>query len=289
MISGDWSSDVCSSDLEAAADAVWVCDRFGPRPTSHGLKGRVEGEDMNKRGATRRGNGDASSTAARIAAPLSEDQMVERIVTAVMDHRLRPGMKLTESALGEAFGVNRGRVRPMLVKLGERGIVELHPNRGAFIASPTAEEAQDVFEARRSIEPSVMRRAASRITKGEVKALHGHLADEASAIANGDRGEAIRLSGEFHIRLAEVAGNPVFLRFVEELVARSSLIIALFGSRLSAACAEGEHGDILDALGRRDGARAAHLMDHHLEHIGRVLQTEETGTPAADLRSILQS
>lgn len=243
---------------------------------------------MNKRGSTPAANGKTSPTAAPVGASISEDQIVERIFTAVMDHRLRPGMKLTENALGEVFGVSRGRIRPVLVKLGERGIVELLPNRGAFVASPTAEEAQDVFEARRSIELSVMRRAASRITKSQARTLRSHLAEEAAAIANGDRGEAIRLSGEFHIKLAEVAGNPVFLRFVEELVARSSLIIALFGSRLSVACAEGEHSDILDALGRRDAARAAELMDHHLEHIGRALHTDESDGAAVDLRSILQ-
>src|SRR5262249_51023169 len=169
------------------------------------------------------------------------------------------------------------------------GTTKPPPNRGAFVASPTAGEAQDVFEARRSIELSVVRRAASRITKSQVKDLRGHLAEEAAAIENGDRGEAIRLSGEFHIRLAEVAGNPVFVRFVEELVARSSLIIALFGSRLSAACAETEHSDILVALGRRDAGHAAQLMDHHLEHISAALHTDESEPPAPDLRSILQA
>ena len=134
--------------------------------------------------------------------------------------------------------ISRARIRPILVKLGERGIVALHPNRGAFVASPTPEEAQDVFEARRTIELSVVRRAATRITKRQIKDLRGHVAAEAAAIARGGRREAIGLSGQFHISLAEVAGNPVFVRFVEELVARSSLIIALFGSPLAAACAK---------------------------------------------------
>ncbi|HEY6982962.1 GntR family transcriptional regulator [Reyranella sp.] len=242
---------------------------------------------MNRRRSTRAPDGDASLAASKIGAAISEDQIVERIFTAVMDHRLRPGMKLTENALCHAFAVSRARIRPILVKLGERGIVTLHPNRGAFVASPTAEEARDVFEARRTIELSVVRQAATRITKNQIKNLRLHVAEEAAAIASGDRREAIRLSGQFHIRLAEVAGNPVFVRFVEELVARSSLIIALFGSRLSAACAEREHGDLLDALGSRDGARAVRLMDHHLEHIGRSLHTDGSDVPAADLRTLL--
>ena len=220
---------------------------------------------------------------------LEDDDIVERIFNAVMDHRLRPGMKLTESALCAAFGVSRGRIRPILVKLGERGIVALHPNRGAFVASPTPEEAHDVFEARRTIELSVVRRAATRITKKQIRDLRGHVAGESAAITSGNRREAIGLSGQFHIRLAEVAGNPVLVRFVEELVARSSLIIALFGPRLSAACGEGDHSDLLDALESNDGARAARLMDHHLEHIAGELHTQESETPPDDLGSILRA
>jgi DNA-binding GntR family transcriptional regulator len=232
-------------------------------------------------------NGEAPETRSEAGRPPLEDDIVERIFNAVMDHRLRPGMKLTESALCAAFGVSRGRIRPILVKLGERGIVVLHPNRGAFVASPTPEEAHDVFEARRTIELSVVRRAAIRITKKQIRDLRGHVAAESAAIASGNRREAIGLSGQFHIRLAEVAGNPVYVRFVEELVARSSLIIALFGSRLSAACGQREHSDLLDALDGNDGARAAQLMDHHLEHIAVELHTHEPETPPDDLRRIL--
>lgn len=234
-------------------------------------------------------NGAGSGSAAKIARLTLEDDIVERIFTAVMDHRLRPGMKLSESALCGVFGVSRGRIRPILVKLGERGIVDLQPNRGAFVASPTPEEAYDVFEARRAIELSVVRRVAARITKKQVRDLRGHVSDEAAAIASGDRREAIGLSGQFHIRLAEVAGSPVLIRFVEELVARSSLIIALFGSRLSAACGQGEHSDLLDALGNNDVERAARVMDHHLAHIAGELQTDEAEAPPDDLRSILMA
>jgi DNA-binding GntR family transcriptional regulator len=234
-------------------------------------------------------NGEAPETTSPAVRSTLEDEIVERIFNAVMDHRLRPGMKLTESALCSAFGVSRARIRPILVKLGERGIVALHPNRGAFVASPTPEEARDVFEARRTIELSVVRRAAIRITKRQIRDLRGHVAEESAAIARGNRREAIGLSGQFHIRLAEVAGNPVFVRFVEELVARSSLIIALFGPRLSAACGEGEHSDLLDALGSNDSARAEQLMDHHLQHIAGELHTHEPTPPPDDLRSILRA
>lgn len=231
---------------------------------------------------------DAVPAMAEFRLPASEDQIVERIFAAVMERRLQPGAKLPENALCDAFGVPRARIRRVLIKLAERGIVTLHTNRGAFVASPSPEEARDVFQARRTIEQSVIGNAALRINKDQVDALRAHVAREAAAGARVDRREAIRLSGQFHIRLAEVAGNPVITRFVEELVARSSLIIALFGSRQLFSCSEDEHRELLDAVGANDGARAAQLMDHHLGHLERELDIHDMTDEPADIRRILE-
>ena len=69
-----------------------------------------------------------------------------------------------------------------------------------------------------------------RINDAEVAGLRAHVEREMGAAACGQRHEAIRLSGSFHIRLADLGGNPLLAHFVEELVARTSLIIGLFGS-----------------------------------------------------------
>ena len=230
---------------------------------------------------------DAVSATAELRQPATDDQIVERIFAAVLDRRLRPGAKLPENALCDAFGVARTRIRRILVKLAERGIVTLYPNRGAYVASPSPEEARDIFQARRTIERSVVEKAALRIGKKQIDALHAHVAREAAAGATGDRREAIRLSGQFHIRLAEVAGSPVITRFVEELVARSSLIITLFGSRQNFSCSEVEHGELLEAVGARDGARAAQLMDRHIGHLERELDIHDMTDEPADIRRIL--
>ena len=69
----------------------------------------------------------------------AEDEIVRRIHDAVIEQRLPPGTKLSEAALCDAFGVGRARVRRSLVVLAGREIVELHTNRGAFVARPTPE------------------------------------------------------------------------------------------------------------------------------------------------------
>src|SRR5690606_1099025 len=77
----------------------------------------------------------------------------------------------------------------------------------------------------------------------------------------------IRASGEFHLLLAEVAGNAILQRFMEELIARSSLVIALYGRTGASSCGHNEHGDIVDALRARDADLACRLILTHIDHI----------------------
>ena len=86
---------------------------------------------------------------AQRAAPASEDAIYERLMAAIFEHRLPPGTKLGEESLAAIFGVSRARIRRVLPRLAHDGVVHLEPNRGAFVAKPTVQEARDVFEARR--------------------------------------------------------------------------------------------------------------------------------------------
>jgi DNA-binding GntR family transcriptional regulator len=64
-----------------------------------------------------------------------------------------------------------------------------------------------------------------------------------------------------------VAGNSVLERFMEELVARSSLVIALYGRTGASSCGHADHGTILAALEARDAPLASRLLIHHIDHI----------------------
>ena len=87
---------------------------------------------------------------------LTENEIYERIVVTVLDHRLPPGTKLIEDRLATAFGVSRTRIRPVLVRLANEQIVTLTPNRGATVAQPTEKEAREVFQVRQMIESTLM-------------------------------------------------------------------------------------------------------------------------------------
>ena len=66
-----------------------------------------------------------------------EEGIYERLVAAIFEHRLAPGMKLGEEGLAAVFGVSRARIRAVLPRLAHEGLVTLEPNRGAFVTQPT--------------------------------------------------------------------------------------------------------------------------------------------------------
>lgn len=212
-----------------------------------------------------------------------ESRIVERIYEAVMDQHLAPGAKLSEAALCQAFGVGRMHIRRSLLILASREVVELQPNRGAYVAQPSADQAREVFEARLVTEPPLAKMAAQRIKRPEIKALESHLRKEHAAHAAGNRREAIRLSGQFHAALAQVANNTVLLRIVKDLITRSSIIIAMYGDTGFGNCRDDEHTAIVAALRDRKAELVEKLMRTHLGHIRDHLQPGRRASQTQDL------
>ena len=88
------------------------------------------------------------------------EEIVEKVYTAILEHRLAPGTKLGEDRLAAIFSTSRARIREVLARLANERVVDLIPQRGAFVVKPAVEQAFDVFEARRMIEPGILRIAS---------------------------------------------------------------------------------------------------------------------------------
>jgi DNA-binding GntR family transcriptional regulator len=201
------------------------------------------------------------------------DRVYDAIYAAVIDHRLPPGARLREEELAQTFAISRTLVRQALYRLAQDGIVILRRNRGAQVAEPTREEGAHVFDARRVVECEVMRRLAGRLGREQQRALRELVAAEARAIAAGDHREAIRLSGAFHVALARMSGNPLFVRMLEELLPTTSLLMALYKAPGEPMCVAHSHRALLAALETKSATAAATEMRRHLNEIERALDT----------------
>jgi len=207
---------------------------------------------------------------------------------AVVGHQLLPGTKLPEDELATIYSVSRAVVRSALQALAHDRLVRLAPNRGAFVAEPSREEAREVFEARTLIEPEVAAIAAQVATAEDIAKLRKHLHDEHEALHAGRDSDAIRLSARFHLDLAEIAGHSILAGFVAELLPRSSLIIALYWQRRETTCESHAHNALVDAIEQHRSDEASALMKTHILDLLTGLNLDRTEKEQKRLSDILR-
>ena len=216
-----------------------------------------------------------------------EKFIVGRIYRAVMEQRLPPKTKLSESKLCETFGVGRMHVRRALLLLSSEGIIALHSNRGAYVSSPDQKEANEVFEARLMIEPPLVRKLAGSVSTTKLNVLFKHLDQENVARQNDDRTNLIRLSGEFHVKLADTYGNSIISKTVRELVTKTSLIVGMYGSSSHSSCPDDEHQRLLEAIKANESDLAQDIISEHLKHIWKGLHITAVSEEDNQLEQIL--
>lgn len=235
--------------------------------------GEAEQAGSTQEGAARRA-GKAPST--------EETQRVfESLRNAVLDQRLPPGLQLKEQALADAFGVNRAVVRQALARLEIYRLVTHAPNRGVFVAHPSAAEGRDLFTARRYIEAAIVELAVERLKDADIARLRALVRQERQAYEDQDVRKALRLSVDFHLQLADAVGNTVLASFLDEIVTRMPLVVLAHRRESPPTCMLDDHEQILDAIAAGDAGRARALMIEHVGHLeGRV--SLDRGTQQGD-------
>jgi DNA-binding GntR family transcriptional regulator len=208
--------------------------------------------------------------------------------TAIFEAHLAPGTRLPEDALSRSFGVSRTIIRKVLQRLGHEGLVDIRPNRGAVVGEPSVDESREVFATRKILECGALPEVVQRATAADLKALAAIVAQEDAAQKDGDRPAAIRLSGEFHVRLAEITANGILARTVSALVARSSLIIATYGSPISTSCRHSEHTEIIELIGQRRTEEGQRWMAEHLDRVESGFAYSDNAPKPPGLEEILQ-
>ncbi len=207
-------------------------------------------------------------TDVNIAKTQSRDAAIYgKVFDALLEQKLAPGTRLSEDKLGQVFGVSRTIIRKVLQRLEHEGVVEIHRNRGAIVANTSYEQAKQTFEARRTVELAVVQQACKHIQPKHIEQLRLITIEEQQARSEGDQGRALRLSGEWHLLLAEFCGNEFLARFSRSLVSRCSLIIAQYEVDTHKLCPQDEHTDILNAIIKKDEKAATRLMHAHIQHI----------------------
>jgi DNA-binding GntR family transcriptional regulator len=214
--------------------------------------------------------------------------IVEALSKAIVEHRLQPGAKLVEQKLADHFGVSRTLVRQALYQLEQQRLVVIEPARGAFVASPSLQEAQEVFEVRRMLEAEMVRVFMRQITPPQIRALRDHLLQEKAAVATENVPSRVALLGDFHVLIAKLIGNKVLEQMLSDLIARCALITLMYQSAQAAKDSNREHVSIVAAMVAKDEARAVHLMEEHLFNVVSSL-TLDRKAPSHDVTEVFEA
>jgi DNA-binding GntR family transcriptional regulator len=216
------------------------------------------------------------------------DAIADRIVDAILAGRLAPGQRLGEQALADLFGCSRTLVREAMARLSARGMVEVNARRGWFVVQPSLDEAREAFGARLALETGLLHGLAGPLPKAAIRQLKDHVAREQAAIRAADAGERSWLLGDFHVCLAECAGNSLLADILKDLTARTTLIATLYQSTHAASESCAEHAQIVAALEAGDLPQAIALLRTHIGSVAQHLGQDATADdPLAPLRAAL--
>lgn len=201
------------------------------------------------------------------------DMVAERIRGEILDGTIAPGERINARRLGRRLDISYIPVREAVRRLEAEGFVETKPNVGATAAGISLVELEDVYDLRRLIEPTVARRAASRMTDQRVTAVRRALGEllEAESGSTGIDDDVIATHRRFHRELLAPAMSPLIERTLRNLWQVSERYIRRTrGSTLPVA--DVQHAKMVELVERRDGDGLAELVNDHLHLTANALK-----------------
>jgi GntR family transcriptional regulator, transcriptional repressor for pyruvate dehydrogenase complex len=210
------------------------------------------------------------------------DQIAARLIELIREQRLRSGDRLPpERELAASMGVSRSSLREALRALSMIGVVDMRHGDGTYLSSlePASlmrgvglvlelseSGMEELFEARKLVEPGLAALAAERIDTSMLMALQ-HCVEQ-SEHSVGDHEKFMRADLQLHDLIARAAGNAILCRLIDSIhslgIASRRTTTAIPGVELRTVA---DHREIVDALAARDPERAHRAMLTHLENV----------------------
>lgn len=201
----------------------------------------------------------------RVAAPLRE-QASEALRNAIVSLELPPGYRLRERELIERLAVSRTTVREALRELESEGLVTVIPQRGAVVATLSARETADLYEARVAIEALVVRRFVERAPDPAIAELR-EAVEEFTTLSErgGEIREMLAAKDRFYDVLVRGASSPPLQQLLGSLQARVRQLRATSLSQDGRPKqAAQELRELLEAIAARDVDAAERLSSAHV-------------------------
>lgn len=204
--------------------------------------------------------------------PTLVEQVVNAIVSEIVDGELPANSRLIQDELARAYGVSRQPVQQALLLLRDRGLVREAAGRGLIVSPLDVEFVRNLYEVRAMLDGLAARLAAERGSKRAAEEGQAYLDAGHAAVESGSLHDQIEADMGFHAFINELAGNPLigettaphwpYLRRVMGEVLRED-------SQMPATILR-EHATILEAIIAGDGVKAEALSREHIARAAKI-------------------
>ena len=212
----------------------------------------------------------ARATPARLLAPRDgaagslADQAYYAIRELIVTLELAPGSLVKEPELSARLGTSRTPVREALRRLAQERLIEVFPRRGMHVTTVDVRDLTRLCEVRLVLEPEAARLAAERATQADLDEI-AELLTELAARRRRDHRALIELDQRIHRTVYHASHNHFLAETCEEYYAHALRIWMLGLAKTGLKAAVHEHAELLGAVLRGHGPRAAELMRAHIE------------------------
>lgn len=198
-------------------------------------------------------------------ASLMREQVKDAIRKAITELRLVPGQRLIERELVEWSGSSRATVREAIRELAAEGIVQIIPQRGAIVSSPSPREAREIYDVRANLEGLAARQCAENATPAQVRALKRAFEAFKRTADSGNPTAMLRSKTRVYDAMFDGAGNTTVRGILEQLQARVTALRSIsMGNPGRPAATVGEIKAIVEAIAAHDAEGAERACVAHV-------------------------
>jgi DNA-binding GntR family transcriptional regulator len=209
-----------------------------------------------------------------IRVPSLSQEVAKRIREMIRKGILKKGDRIAEKPLCEATGVSRTPLREALRLLSSEGLIELVPNKGAFVAQPTMEDIREMFLVMSILEGICARECSRKMDErgwNRLNSLYGKLEKH---FQDKNHEKYMAVNHRYHTLVQDLAGNRILSEVIDGL--RQKILLYRYRqiyqpNRFDDSMQE--HRNLHQAFSRRDPDEAERIMKDHLIRQSEALES----------------
>ncbi len=193
-----------------------------------------------------------------------------KLKESILTRKLAPGKQLIESTISEKLNVSRTPIRNAIDLLAEEGLIELIPNRGAFVINPTQDEVLQAYTLRKELEILAVRTAINHLVENDFTEMASFIKKEREALQKKDIISYLEANHAFHMAIANRCRNKFLIEFIEKLINKTSVYLILFDIFFEENSPQPygykEHQQIIQLLKQKKNKEVESYLSSHFDH-----------------------